>query len=93
MSAIKLILLRHGESVWNRDKRFTGWTDIDLSPRGIRQAERAGHLFREHHCGFDVCFTRHVGSREAGLGPELFRQLGPVGLGTVQKDHPGSSLG
>lgn len=57
MSAMKLILLRHGESVWNRDKRFTGWTDIDLSPRGIRQAERAGHLFREHHCGFDVCFT------------------------------------
>jgi 2,3-bisphosphoglycerate-dependent phosphoglycerate mutase len=54
---IRLVLLRHGESVWNRDKRFTGWTDVELSPRGIAQAEAAGRLLAAEGFEFDVCFT------------------------------------
>ncbi|MBS0485323.1 MAG: histidine phosphatase family protein, partial [Proteobacteria bacterium] len=40
----KLVLLRHGQSIWNREKRFTGWSDIPLSPEGEREAQQAGYL-------------------------------------------------
>jgi len=53
----KLVLLRHGESVWNRENRFTGWTDVDLSERGRAEAEEAGRLLREGGYVFDVAFT------------------------------------
>src|SRR5512145_2539510 len=53
----KLVLLRHGESIWNLDNRFTGWTDVDLSPRGIDEARRAGRLLREGGYAFDLAFT------------------------------------
>ena len=43
---IKLVLLRHGESTWNKENRFTGWTDVDLSERGVQEAEKAGDLER-----------------------------------------------
>jgi 2,3-bisphosphoglycerate-dependent phosphoglycerate mutase len=52
-----LVLLRHGESVWNRDDRFTGWTDVDLSPRGVDEAHRAGAALLRHGLNFDVAFT------------------------------------
>jgi 2,3-bisphosphoglycerate-dependent phosphoglycerate mutase len=50
-------LLRHGESLWNREKRFTGWIDVALTAHGIAQAERAGMLLAAHGFAFDVCFT------------------------------------
>jgi 2,3-bisphosphoglycerate-dependent phosphoglycerate mutase len=53
----KLVLLRHGESVWNRENRFTGWTDVDLSDRGRHEAEEAGTLLKEGGYLFDVAFT------------------------------------
>src|SRR6187549_3827938 len=53
----KLILLRHGESDWNRENRFTGWTDVDLSERGIQEARRAGQVLLEQGMTFDVAFT------------------------------------
>jgi 2,3-bisphosphoglycerate-dependent phosphoglycerate mutase len=52
-----LVLLRHGESDWNRENRFTGWTDVDLSEAGVREAHEAGRLLREHGFVFDVAFT------------------------------------
>jgi 2,3-bisphosphoglycerate-dependent phosphoglycerate mutase len=52
-----LILLRHGESEWNRTRRFTGWADVDLSATGEAEAARAGRLLRHHGYGFDRCFT------------------------------------
>jgi 2,3-bisphosphoglycerate-dependent phosphoglycerate mutase len=55
--APSLVLLRHGQSEWNRDRRFTGWTDVALSPRGELEAERAGRLLRAEGHGFDVVFT------------------------------------
>ena len=53
----KLLLLRHGQSVWNQENRFTGWTDVDLSELGKHQAARAGQLLRQHGYGFDISFT------------------------------------
>jgi 2,3-bisphosphoglycerate-dependent phosphoglycerate mutase len=54
---MKLVLLRHGESIWNRENRFTGWTDVDLSEKGILEAKRAGQILREKGYSFDVAFT------------------------------------
>jgi 2,3-bisphosphoglycerate-dependent phosphoglycerate mutase len=53
----KLVLLRHGESVWNRENRFTGWTDVDLSERGRQEAQEAGRLLKEGGYAFDIAFT------------------------------------
>jgi 2,3-bisphosphoglycerate-dependent phosphoglycerate mutase len=53
----KLVLIRHGESTWNLENRFTGWTDVDLTPTGIEQAKTAGRLLRAEGYEFDVCHT------------------------------------
>lgn len=52
-----LVLLRHGESTWNRENRFTGWTDVDLTERGVAQARRAGQQLGEEGLRFDVAHT------------------------------------
>jgi 2,3-bisphosphoglycerate-dependent phosphoglycerate mutase len=52
-----VVLLRHGESTWNRENRFTGWTDVDLSERGLVEAQDAGRLLRDGGYGFDVAYT------------------------------------
>ena len=54
---MKLVLLRHGESVWNKENRFTGWTDVDLSEKGVKEAENAGKLLKDKGYTFDVSFT------------------------------------
>lgn len=53
----KLVLLRHGESEWNRENRFTGWTDVDLSERGVQEAREAGRVLKREGYVFDVAFT------------------------------------
>src|SRR5262245_19515829 len=53
----KVVLLRHGESTWNRENRFTGWTDVDLSERGLAEAADAGRLLREGQYAFDLAYT------------------------------------
>ena len=53
----KLVLLRHGESDWNRDNRFTGWTDVDLSARGVEEARAAGRALASGGYRFDLAFT------------------------------------
>jgi len=55
--ATKLVLLRHGESTWNKENRFTGWTDVDLSDQGRTEAREAGRLLREGGFTFDVAYT------------------------------------
>jgi len=52
-----LVLLRHGESDWNRENRFTGWTDVDLSTRGVEEARAAGALLKAEGFDFDVAYT------------------------------------
>jgi 2,3-bisphosphoglycerate-dependent phosphoglycerate mutase len=53
----KVVLLRHGESTWNRENRFTGWTDVDLSDAGREEARRAGQLLKQEGFVFDVAYT------------------------------------
>src|SRR3954463_10322417 len=53
----KLVLLRHGESDWNRENRFTGWTDVDLSTKGVEEARAGGRLLQAEGYAFDVAFT------------------------------------
>ncbi len=54
---IKLVLLRHGESTWNKENRFTGWTDVDLSEKGQQEAHEAGKLLLQEGYTFDVAYT------------------------------------
>ena len=53
----KLVLLRHGESQWNLENRFTGWTDVDLTEAGVREARAAGELLRREGYAFDIAYT------------------------------------
>lgn len=55
-----LVLLRHGESIWNKENLFTGWTDVDLSDKGRAEAASAGRLMRDEGLSFDVCFTSYL---------------------------------
>lgn len=54
---MKLILLRHGESIWNKENRFTGWTDVDLSSKGVEEAINAGKIMKNNNITFDVAFS------------------------------------
>ena len=53
----KLVLIRHGESTWNLENRFTGWTDVDLTPTGVEQAKNAGRLLKAEGYEFDLAYT------------------------------------
>jgi len=57
MSTGRLVLLRHGQSIWNLENLFTGWIDVDLSEQGRREAEEAGRLLRDEGIAFDIAFT------------------------------------
>ena len=65
----KIVLLRHGESVWNKENRFTGWTDVDLTEKGVAEAEKAGETLREYGFNFDKDESR-LDSRGKELAPE-----------------------
>jgi 2,3-bisphosphoglycerate-dependent phosphoglycerate mutase len=53
----KLVLLRHGESTWNKENRFTGWTDVDLTEKGMAEARAAGQLLKKEGYAFDIAYT------------------------------------
>ncbi len=57
---MRLVLIRHGESVWNMENRFTGWTDVELSPKGREEAAEAGRVLREKGFDFDICYTSYL---------------------------------
>jgi len=54
---LKLVLVRHGQSTWNLENRFTGWTDVDLSEQGVREAHEAANVLIREGYTFDVAFT------------------------------------
>ncbi|MFC6269707.1 2,3-bisphosphoglycerate-dependent phosphoglycerate mutase [Frigoriflavimonas asaccharolytica] len=56
----KLILVRHGKSLWNIENIFTGWTDVDLAPQGIEEAKIAGELIRDKNIAIDICFSSYL---------------------------------
>ncbi len=53
----KLVLIRHGESTWNKENRFTGWTDVDLSEKGVEEAREAGQVLKREGFSFDIVYT------------------------------------
>ena len=53
----KLILTRHGQSVWNAENRFTGWVDVDLSEKGISEAQKSGQLIKNLNINLDISYT------------------------------------
>lgn len=57
---MKLVLIRHGESVWNLENRFTGWKDVDLSQKGIEEAKLAGKILKDMNLIFDVAYTSYL---------------------------------
>ena len=56
----KIVLLRHGESAWNKENRFTGWTDVDLTEKGIAEAKKAGQLLIDNGFQFDKAYTSYL---------------------------------
>tara|TARA_B100001029_G_C15036417_1_gene440445 strand:- start:978 stop:1691 length:714 start_codon:yes stop_codon:yes gene_type:complete len=56
----KLIAIRHGQSTWNAENRFTGWVDVSLSEKGVREAETSGKLLKKLNINFDACFTSYL---------------------------------
>ncbi|WP_340155874.1 2,3-bisphosphoglycerate-dependent phosphoglycerate mutase [uncultured Winogradskyella sp.] len=56
----KLILVRHGKSIWNMENIFTGWTDVDLAPQGIEEAKIAGEIIIDHSVKIDICFSSYL---------------------------------
>ena len=57
---IKLVLVRHGQSIWNLENRFTGWTDVDLSINGINEAKEAGKILKKNNFHFDLAYTSYL---------------------------------
>ena len=56
----RIVLVRHGESVWNKENRFTGWTDVDLSPKGVEEAVEAGKLLKAEGFTFGKAYTSYL---------------------------------
>lgn len=57
---LKLVLVRHGESEWNKENRFTGWTDVDLSEKGVEEAHQAGKVLKENGFNFKIAYTSYL---------------------------------
>ena len=72
---IKLVLLRHGESTWNKENRFTGWTDVPLTEKGVEEAKDAGKILKKGGYTFDVAFT-NVLKRAADTLDIVLKELG-----------------
>ena len=58
--SMKLVLIRHGESEWNKENKFTGWTDVELSEAGVEEAKKAGKVLKEAGYDFDICYTSYL---------------------------------
>ncbi len=56
----RIVMLRHGQSTWNKENRFTGWVDVDLSEEGLAQARAAGRILHDRQIGFDVVYTSYL---------------------------------
>ena len=79
----KLVLLRHGESQWNLENRFTGWTNVDLTEKGEKEARKAGDLLNQEAIKFDVVHTSLL--KRANRTMEIC--LDEMGLNGIQKQY------
>ncbi len=83
---IELVLVRHGQSVWNLENRFTGWTDVELSEQGVREAHEAGQLLKRHGYKFDVAYTSSLKRAQKTLD-YILEELGQTGLPIHRSDR------
>jgi 2,3-bisphosphoglycerate-dependent phosphoglycerate mutase len=94
---IKLVLLRHGESVWNQENRFTGWTDVDLSLKGVDEAKEAGVILKKNGFTFDMAFTsvltRAIKTLEIVLGEMKLEQIPVIKSWYLNERHYGALQG
>ncbi|CAE6509205.1 2,3-bisphosphoglycerate-dependent phosphoglycerate mutase 1 [Nitrosomonas nitrosa] len=81
---IRLVLLRHGQSIWNKDKHFTGWSDVPLSAKGEQEAERAGRMLKDAGYTFDICYTSEL-QRAADTLRIVLATMGLEGI-VIRKD-------
>ncbi len=58
--AYKIVIIRHGESIWNAENKFTGWTDVDLSEKGVLEAQKAGKILKKNNFEFDLAYTSYL---------------------------------
>jgi 2,3-bisphosphoglycerate-dependent phosphoglycerate mutase len=79
----QLVLLRHGQSIWNRDKIFTGWSDVALSPKGRQEAKQAGQMMMEAGLAFDLCFSSEL-ERSTDTLKILLSEMAHKNLSTQQ---------
>jgi len=80
---VKLVLIRHGESEWNLENKFTGWTDVDLSENGVKEAHAAGQLLKKDGYSFDVAFSSVL--KRANRTMEIV--LGELGEENIEKHY------
>ena len=80
-----LILVRHGQSQWNKEKRFTGWMDIDLTDKGKSEAKQAGELIKELNINFDFCFTSNL-KRSINTAEIILKNLNNKNIEVVKTD-------
>jgi 2,3-bisphosphoglycerate-dependent phosphoglycerate mutase len=78
-----LVLVRHGESEWNKLNLFTGWRDVDLSEKGVAEARRAGQMLKAESLRFDIAFTSALMRAQRTLGL-ILEELGQTGLETLK---------
>ncbi|MBP9771082.1 2,3-diphosphoglycerate-dependent phosphoglycerate mutase [Candidatus Gracilibacteria bacterium] len=93
----KIVLLRHGESTWNKENRFTGWTDVELSEKGVSEAHEAGKLLKEDGYNFELVFTsvlkRAIGTMEIVLDEMGLQNLPVVKSWRLNERHYGALQG
>ena len=82
---VKLVLIRHGQSEWNLENKFTGWTDVELSPNGEKEATEAGKLLKEKGYSFDMAFSS-VLKRANHTMDRVLKELGEEGIETIAND-------
>ena len=78
-----LVLVRHGESEWNKLNLFTGWKDVDLSEKGVAEAKKAGQLLKAEHLKFDIAYTSALKRAQRTL-TLILEELGQTGLETIK---------
>jgi 2,3-bisphosphoglycerate-dependent phosphoglycerate mutase len=93
----KIVLLRHGESTWNKENRFTGWTDVELSEKGVSEAHEAGKLLKKDGYNFELVFTsvlkRAIGTMEIVLDEMGLQNLPVVKSWRLNERHYGALQG
>jgi 2,3-bisphosphoglycerate-dependent phosphoglycerate mutase len=83
----KLVLLRHGESQWNQENRFTGWTDVPLAAKGVEEAREAGRTFKKEGLSFDLAFSSLLKRANQTLHYAL-EEMGELWIPTVKERAP-----